>query len=63
MRQLVAVLRSSVYLLLQAIITPPYALVVLATFPLSPLARYRVYRVAISARHDGWTVTEWAPQP
>ena len=26
-------------------------------------ARYRVYRVAISARHDGWTVTEWAPQP
>ena len=26
-------------------------------------ARYRVYRVAISASHDGWTVTEWAPQP
>ena len=26
-------------------------------------ARYRVYRVAISARHDGWTVTAWAPQP
>jgi 1-acyl-sn-glycerol-3-phosphate acyltransferase len=42
MRQLVAVLRSSLYLLLQAIITPPYALVVLATFPLPPLARYRV---------------------
>ena len=26
-------------------------------------ARYRVYRVAISASHDGWTVTEWTPQP
>ena len=26
-------------------------------------AHYRVYRVAISASHDGWTVTEWAPQP
>ena len=26
-------------------------------------ARYRVYRVTISASHDGWTVTEWAPQP
>ena len=26
-------------------------------------ARYRVYRVAIGARHDRWTVTEWAPQP
>ena len=26
-------------------------------------ARYRVYRVAISTSHDGWTVTEWAPQP
>ena len=26
-------------------------------------ARYRVYRVAIRARHDGWSVTEWAPQP
>ena len=42
MRQLAAVLRSSFYLLLQAIITPPYALVVLATFPLPPLVRYRV---------------------
>ena len=26
-------------------------------------ARYRVYRVAITASHDGWRVTEWAPQP
>ncbi|MGZ8203326.1 MAG: lysophospholipid acyltransferase family protein, partial [Burkholderiales bacterium] len=42
MRQLAAVLRSSVYLLLQVIITPPYALLILATFPLPPLARYRV---------------------
>ncbi|MFO1205757.1 MAG: lysophospholipid acyltransferase family protein [Burkholderiales bacterium] len=42
MRQAAAVLRSSLYLLLQVAITPPYALVVLATFPLSPLARYRV---------------------
>lgn len=42
MRQFAAVLRSSLYLLLQAIITPPYALVVLATFPLTPLARYRI---------------------
>jgi 1-acyl-sn-glycerol-3-phosphate acyltransferase len=42
MRQLATVLRSSVYLLLQALITPPYALVVLATFPLPPLTRYRV---------------------
>lgn len=42
MRQLAAVLRSSVYLLLQLIITPPYALLILATFPLPPLARYRV---------------------
>ncbi|MBL8529924.1 MAG: 1-acyl-sn-glycerol-3-phosphate acyltransferase [Burkholderiales bacterium] len=40
MRQISAVLRSSLYLLLQAIITPPYALAVLATFPLPPLSRY-----------------------
>ncbi len=42
MRQVAAVLRSSLFLLLQVIITPPYALVVLATFVLPPLARYRV---------------------
>jgi 1-acyl-sn-glycerol-3-phosphate acyltransferase len=42
MMQLTAVLRSSLYLLLQAIFTPPYALVVVATFPLAPLTRYRV---------------------
>ncbi|MBT4258985.1 MAG: 1-acyl-sn-glycerol-3-phosphate acyltransferase [Nitrospina sp.] len=37
-----AALRSTLYFLLQIIITPPYALVVLATYPLSPLNRYRV---------------------
>lgn len=42
MRQIATVLRSGLYLLLQVIITPPYAIVVLASFPLRPLARYRV---------------------
>ena len=42
MRFVIAVLRSTLYLLLQIIITPPYALVVFATYPLSPLNRYRV---------------------
>ena len=42
MRFVIAALRSTLYLLLQIIITPPYALVVLATYPLSPLNRYRV---------------------
>jgi len=42
MRQVVAVLRSTLYVLLQVVITPPYALVVLATFPLAPLDRYRI---------------------
>ncbi len=35
-------LRSTLYMLLQAIITPPYALFTLACFPLSPHNRYRV---------------------
>ena len=35
-------LRSSLYTLLQIIITPPYALIALVTFPFSPLIRYRV---------------------
>ena len=42
MRFVIAALRSTLYLLLQIIITPPYALVVFATYPLSPLNRYRV---------------------
>ncbi len=42
MRQIAAVLRSTLFLLLQAIITPPYAMLVLATAALPPLARYRV---------------------
>lgn len=36
------VLRSILYMLLQVIITPPYALFTLACFPLSPHNRYRV---------------------
>jgi 1-acyl-sn-glycerol-3-phosphate acyltransferase len=42
MRQLAAVLRSTLFLLLQAIITPPYALLIIASFPLQPIARYHV---------------------
>ncbi len=37
-----ALLRSTVYMLLLIIITPPYAIFTLACFPLSPHARYRV---------------------
>ena len=36
------VLRSTLFALFQLVITPPYALIALATFPLKPLARYRV---------------------
>jgi 1-acyl-sn-glycerol-3-phosphate acyltransferase len=39
---MMAVIRSTLYMLLQIIITPPYALITLACFPLSPHARYRV---------------------
>ena len=39
---IVAALRSALYLLLQIIITPPYALITLACYPLSPRNRYRV---------------------
>ena len=42
MKFAIAVLRSTFYILLQIIITPPYALVVLASYPLAPLNRYRV---------------------
>ena len=37
-----ALLRSTVYMLLLIIITPPYAIFTLACYPLSPHARYRV---------------------
>jgi 1-acyl-sn-glycerol-3-phosphate acyltransferase len=37
-----AMFRSLIYMLLQAIITPPYALFTLACFPLSPHHRYQV---------------------
>lgn len=42
MKKVSALLRSSLYMLLQVIITPPYALVTLMCFPLSPHQRYRV---------------------
>jgi 1-acyl-sn-glycerol-3-phosphate acyltransferase len=35
-------LRSGLFALALVIVTPPYALVALATFPLPPLARYRI---------------------
>jgi 1-acyl-sn-glycerol-3-phosphate acyltransferase len=35
-------LRSSLFALALVIVTPPYALIALATFPLPPLARYRI---------------------
>ncbi|WP_371128736.1 lysophospholipid acyltransferase family protein [Nitrosospira sp. Nl5] len=37
-----AVLRSTLYSLLQIIITPLYAVIVFAAFPLSPFKRYRI---------------------
>jgi len=37
-----ALLRSTLYMLLLVIITPPYAIFTLACFPLSPHARYRI---------------------
>jgi 1-acyl-sn-glycerol-3-phosphate acyltransferase len=36
------VLRSILFALVQAIVTPPYALLALLTFPLPPMARYRI---------------------
>tara|TARA_B100000676_G_scaffold311341_1_gene380868 strand:- start:4920 stop:5651 length:732 start_codon:yes stop_codon:yes gene_type:complete len=42
MRLFIAGLRSIIYFILQIIITPPYALIVLASYPLSPLKRYYV---------------------
>ena len=37
-----AAVRSVLFALLQVIVTPPWALVALLTFPLPPLARYRI---------------------
>lgn len=45
---ILAVFRSTLYMLLQIIITPLYALIALACFPLSPHNRYRVT--------SGWTL-------
>lgn len=42
MKRVSVVLRSTLYTLLQVIITPVYFLVVLAAFPLAPLDRYRI---------------------
>lgn len=38
----VAAVRSFVFALLQVIVTPPYALVAILTFPLPPMVRYRI---------------------
>lgn len=38
----IAALRSTFYTLLQIIITPFYTLIVLASFPLTPISRYRI---------------------
>ena len=35
-------LRSALFILALVLVTPPYALIALATFPLPPLARYRI---------------------
>jgi len=37
-----SVLRSGLFALALALVTPPYALLALATFPLPPMARYRI---------------------
>ena len=42
MNSAIAALRSTFYTLLQIIITPFYTLIVLASFPLTPLNRYRI---------------------
>jgi 1-acyl-sn-glycerol-3-phosphate acyltransferase len=42
MNWILVVLRSALYTLLQIIITPLYFLVIFASFPLSPLSRYRI---------------------
>ena len=47
MNRITAALRSALYTFLQIVITPPYALLVLASFPLPPRSRYCVT--------SGWT--------
>ena len=42
MNSILVVLRSTLYGLLQIIITPLYFVIILASFPLSPLSRYRI---------------------
>jgi 1-acyl-sn-glycerol-3-phosphate acyltransferase len=42
MNSILVVLRSTLYSLLQIIITPLYFVIILASFPLSPLNRYRI---------------------
>lgn len=42
MNLFMAVLRSTLYTLLQIIITPLYTLIVLASFPLNPISRFRI---------------------
>jgi 1-acyl-sn-glycerol-3-phosphate acyltransferase len=42
MSMILAVLRSTLYTLIQIVVTLPYALIALATFPLPPLSRYRI---------------------
>jgi len=38
----VILVRSALFILALVLVTPPYALIALATFPLPPLARYRI---------------------
>lgn len=52
MKHAVAVVRSFLFALLQVLITPPYALVAILTFPLPPLARYHI--IAGWARFFVW---------
>ncbi|MCC6534793.1 MAG: 1-acyl-sn-glycerol-3-phosphate acyltransferase [Burkholderiales bacterium] len=42
MKDLDALVRSCLFALLQALITPPFAVVAILTFPFAPLLRYRV---------------------
>jgi 1-acyl-sn-glycerol-3-phosphate acyltransferase len=52
MKNFGAVVRSSLFALVQALVTPPYALVALLTFPLPALARYHI--IAGWARFFVW---------
>lgn len=42
MQNVLAVVRSALFALCQIVITPPYALVALLTFPLPPIVRYHI---------------------